>query len=234
MKARMISWPRAAGALLAVGAWLTMAMPASAAINFELGNHPQKPAEKNVNYNTSTGTTVTGTLVPTPSSGINVDFTSTTTLSANGGQESLRNIVPNLGLNNVTISMAPTNPVTALGYTCLIINPSLSNLLTVTAATQATITVSAVDKNGVAEPPAPFTLPLGNGQNFLTITTANGEVITSTSITTPSGTFFFDLGQVRLCPAAVPSAVIPEPASIVIWGLMAALGLLFWHRRGRR
>jgi len=66
-----------------------------------------------------------------------------------------------------------------------------------------------------------LSLPMGdNGQNFLTITTAGGESIVSTSLSYSLTDGFTDLRQLRISGLSV----VPEPATYTM--LASGLGIL--------
>src|SRR4051794_11292420 len=139
--------------------------PSQANIIFTLGNNPQ-PGEENVLLNKgTTGNTVFG---ETNKSGTTVQFTSTQTLAepANGqARIEATDGSTQIGLTNVTISVPGGT------YGDLIFNPSITGTV---GTAGGTLTVSVTDNFGTV---SPFTYTLGNGNNFLTITTSGGESI---------------------------------------------------------
>src|SRR5262245_58732309 len=138
-----------------------------------------------LNTGQSDGTTLTGSLNTDPN--YIVTFTSTQNLSSNpNGQALIEPVSP--PLTNVTIT--PQTPVGKM----------LFNMFFGTG--NATVTVHTDE--------AVHVQALGNGQNFLTITASNGEVITSVDISALDG--FTDLRQVRI--EQVPGEPVPEPASL--------------------
>ena len=56
-----------------------------------------------------------------------------------------------------------------------------------------------------------FQTTLGNGQNFLTVTTSGGELLTDIDISADIG--FTDLRQVRISGA---TAAVPEPSALTL------------------
>ena len=92
-----------------------------------------------------------------------------------------------------------------------------------------TLTVTVTDNMGVA---SPFSYTLGNGSNFLTITTMAGERIASVSLqySTPGG--ITDLRQIAVSGAAPVST--PEPATLKLFSTVAALFIGCQWIRSRR
>ena len=163
---------------------------------FTLGNNPQ-PGEENILFGSDqTGAMVTGT---TNQSGATVDFSSTTdilTVSASG-QAMVG--ASDGAVNNLTISLAG-----GATYQDLIMNPFLGGSVD---SGPATVTVVATDGTFTFDYPG----GLGNGQNFLTITTSGGESIISTTIDASTG--FADLKQPRI--SGVSTSTVPEPGSML-------------------
>jgi len=184
-------------------------LPASgqAGVIFTLGNNPQ-PREENVLLNKgTTGTTVFG---ETNQTHLLVQFTSTQTLTEpSNGQARIEATdgTSQIGLTDVTIT------VPGGSYGDLIFNPHIGGTIGVAGGT---LTVDVTDNFGVV---SPFTYTLGNGENFLTITTTGGERIVSTSLSYDNPGGFTDLRQVR-----ISGAVVPEPAGITM--LATGLGML--------
>jgi len=161
-----------------------------------------------------TGTLVTGTpnMFPT----ITVNFSSTQSLlEPSNGQARVGANPEGTPLTNLTISLAG-----GLTYGDLIINPFIGGQCPNCTGGASTITVRAVSSNGTPEAPVTYSaLNIGNGNNFLTITTSGGESIVSTTITVPGG--INDLRQPRI---SGPFAAIPEPGTCLL--IAGALGLL--------
>ena len=95
------------------------------------------------------------------------------------------------------------------------------------AAANGTANISAFDQFGT---PFAFVLPLsGSGQNFFTLTTADGELISRVAFTTTVG--LEDVAQIRF------GETVPIPGPIVgagLPGVLAAGGLLALLARRRR
>jgi hypothetical protein len=192
-----------------------------ASVIFDLGNHPQ-PDEVNILLNSGqSGTTVTGTSNFFPN--LIVNFSSTQSLLApSSGQARITGNPTGTPLTNMAISLAG-----GLTYSDLIINPFIGGCSQCIPGGTGTISVLAKDSHGVLEPPAVFTYPIDNGNNFLTISTTNGESIVSTSIVNVGGSFH-DLRQPRISGVGV----IPEPTTCLLMGMgLVGLGLF---RKARR
>ncbi len=184
---------------------LALGGAAHATVIFTLGNNPQT-GEENIQFETAqTGNTITGDTV---TSNIGVLFTSTQTLATQGlGQASFN------GSGGASI----TSPVTfsVPGYT---FQDYIFDAHDGTGT--ATVTVQAND--GL------FTdsLTLGNGENFLTITTADNEVLSWVTISAPDG--FTEYDQPRVSGLAP----VPEPSTLLLLGSgLAGLGGFTWRRR---
>jgi hypothetical protein len=198
-----------------------MGWPAQATVIFTPGNNPS--GEENILFGSQqTGTTINGTTNQTDKA---VLFTSTQSLTTGGqGQAFLEATSP-----ATTITGFVTFSVPGLGFTDYIFNPAVTG----PNATGGPATVSAVANDGT------FTdsISLGNGNNFLTITTAGGEFLTSVTITPASGTSYAQYQQPRVSGVCTPGTVgctvippgpplVPEPTSLALLGTaLAALGL---------
>jgi hypothetical protein len=198
----------ASAALLGLGFWVASA---SADVIFTLGSHPAGDELAVVLTNNDTGATIVGEI---DDSGVAINYSSLTgqTLTVQG-----QKIVDDDG-----------NPLTSMfivvpGYT---FGDFILNIPNGTG----TATVTAVDNfNDV------FSYELGNGQNFLTITTANGESIASISVTMSAGgnfTSFSTHGISQVCAReiCIPSGQAPEPQTLALLGF-GLLTLVFVRRR---
>ena len=192
----------------------------NASIIFTPGNNPSNDVNILLNSG-ATGTLVTGT--PNTFPGVTVDFSSTQSLSEpSSGQARVAANPEGTPLTNLTISLA-----NGLTYGDLIINPFIGGQCPNCTGGASTITVRAVSSNGTLEAPVTYSaLNIGNGNNFLTITTSGGESIVSTTISVPGG--INDLRQPRI---SGPFAAIPEPATYLL--VAGALGLLGVFRARR-
>ena len=98
-----------------------------------------------------------------------------------------------------------------------------------------TLIVTSVDANGHVEAASPFTFAnnqLGNGQNFFTLTTLDGEVMTGLEIKDVGGTIS-DFEHYRLDPTAIPTvAAVPEASTWMMFLLgFAGIGGISMLRR---
>lgn len=187
------------------------AVPAHASAIFTLGNNPQ-PGEENILFSGGTGTAISGV---TASSSVTVNFSSTTDTLIASAAGSPSQITADDGLlNRVAISV----PSGTFGD--LIFNPVIS----VGGPAGGTLTVTAATNDGVFS----FEYTLGSGNNFLTITTAGGERLSSVALSAPDG--FNTLSQVRISDVN-GGAVVPEPASLCLFGLgLSGIGARRWRR----
>lgn len=188
---------RNCGLLATLALGLLLSQPARASISFDIGNNPF-PDEENILFTLGdTGTDIFGV---TNNSGVNVLFHSTESLQTNGsGQADIR---ADDGLvNNVSVI------IPGGFYDGLILNP-------LNGSGPAHVTVHTNLDHF-------FDYNLGNGQNFLTITTSGGEHMTSVVVDAVQG--FDRLKQPRIGGVGInsntPPSNTPEPASLGLLGL---------------
>ena len=174
---------------------------------FTLGNNPQ-PNEQNVLLNKgSTGTTITGA---TNLTGTTVLFSSTQTLTEpSNGQARIEatNGTSQIGLTNVDFNLTGTT------FTDAIFNMGVTGTIGVSGGTA---TIGALTNDGLFT----FQTVLGNGSNFLTITTSGGEFLESISISYSDPLGFTDLRQVRI--SGIPDT--GSTAALLALGLVALFG----------
>ena len=195
-----------ATAVLAVLAAFGMGSAAHASVIFTPGNNPQQPGEQNVLFDTAqTGTSITGT---TNQSDTGVLVTSSQSLMTGGiGQVFLEPSSKSL-FTNFTFSV-PGNT-----FGDFIFNPMIGGQ---PQGGGGTATVTAVANDGTFR----FNYDLGNGNNFLTITTADNETLSSVSFSDLPG--FNQLKQLRVSEITAAGGggggtPVPEPASMALLG----------------
>jgi hypothetical protein len=209
----------AIGFAVAAAGLMGVAAPPAARANivFSPGNHPQ-PGEQNVLLNKgTTGSTITGT--SNQSHEVVVFKSSTQTLSApDTGQARLEAVSSG---KQVALSDVSSIALQTGNYRDLIFDSHIGGSVGTSGGTE---TITVTDNLGTTHT---FTMTLGTGSNFLTITASGGESIASTAISYPRG--FTDLEQIRISTAAF----VPEPSSIVLAGtsVIGLLAVYGWRRR---
>jgi hypothetical protein len=180
---------------------------AQATVIFTPGDNPQA-GEENIMFETAqTGTTITG---DTNQSGTSVQFTSPNSLSTQGHGQASLTATTGGDITNVTFSI----PGDTFGD--YIFDPMHGS---------GTATVTAVANDGS------FTdnISLGEGNNFLTITTTGGETLASVNITAPIGFTTYDQPRVSDISSVTAAS---EPASLALLAsAFVGFGILSRFRR---
>lgn len=204
-------------ALVAAAAVFGLGSAAQASVVFTPGNNPQQPGEENILFGSSqSGMTITGA---TNQSGTAVQFTSSQNLTTGGvGQAFIQPTSSTALLTNFSFSVPGST------FTDFIFNPMIGGQ---PQGGGGTATVTALANDGSFS----HDYALGNGNNFLTITTADGETLSSVSVSAPDG--FNQLQQPRVSGIATAGGggggggagggggggtSVPEPASLALLG----------------
>ena len=137
-------------------------------------------------------------------------------ITPSGGQARIEAVDGGLSFLDVSLAAAGT------GYDSAVFNLNTPN------GTTGTATITAFNQFGQNEV---FTLNLGNGQNFFTLTTDAAQFITDVRISSTVG--LTDVRQIRLGP--VQAAPVPGPiVGAGLPGMIAAAGGLLALARRRR
>jgi hypothetical protein len=197
--------------LVGLAILLTVASPASAGIVFTLGNSPQPNEESIVFADQSAATTIVGTSNLVGSNSLSLTGTTT---SGSQFVASTGHVLPTSGLIT-SLTITPSSSLAAL-----ILNPVVLS----TGGGGGAITYSILANDGTFT----FDTTLGNGNNFLTITTVGGESIQSLTLTATTG--FNQLQNVFA--VYLPAAALPESGT---WAMMllgfAGIGVAMRRRR---
>ena len=204
---------------------LSIATVCQADIIFTLGNNPQ-PDEENILFVDDTGTTVFGT---TQDSGLDVFFTGTETLVANGGQARIEAEDGSFNFLNFGVVEGT--------FGDFILNPRILG----TGGTSGNIHVVVEEPTGDT---SSFDYTAGTGNNFLTILAINGQRISNITLTSTAPLELVDFRQPRIsrvasCPAestdplctGIP-LIVPEPMPLSLVGIgLIVLGALRFRSR---
>ncbi|MEN6459571.1 MAG: hypothetical protein ABFC63_11660 [Thermoguttaceae bacterium] len=215
--------------LMAIAAFtvsLAACCQSQASIVLLTGNNPQADEENVLLNDGETGSLVTG---ETNQSGVTVNFTSTvnTLLNAASGQAMVTGVPESAGINEITIS------VPGYTFTDLIFNAANTAQIG-TAGALATVTVLVNELDGTTSTET-FSYTLGQGagvgNGFATLLASDGETMSSVTISLDEDEYFHDLEQVRIS-GLTGNGQIPEPAGLIVWSLLALMGMAIgWRHR---
>jgi hypothetical protein len=185
--------------------------PSLADAVFLPGNSPQPGEETIVFGDQGPAATISGT---SSTNSANVLTLTGTTSTGNQFTVTSGDIFPSSGLIT-SLTITPSSPLTVL-----ILNTGILP----GAPTNGTLTYTLTMSDSTVDT---FSMNLGNGINFLTITTVGGEAIESLALSDPTG--FSKLESVH---AVFQGGSVPEPAT---WAMMllgfGALGIGMRRRR---
>lgn len=206
--------------LVAAALGLALAASANATVIFTLGNNPE-PGEENILFNgpgTTSGpdTTVTGLTATTD---LFVFFTSDENLvtPANG---QARIEAEDGAFDNLSFGVQGGT------FGDFILNPIITGQSGPPLTGTVDVTVHVVN-----EPDATFSYAVSSsGNNFLTITTAGGERISSIDISSSAAITFMDLQQPRIstatsCPEGSTDPLCTGPRPVPEPGVLGLMGL---------
>jgi hypothetical protein len=221
---------------------LIAAATSQASISLTLGNHPLPSGEESVSFNAGSGSTVTG--VAAGSGDVVQVSSSTSQLYVHSFGDAMVEGKRGSGINEVTIT------VPGFTFTYLVFNPAANTTGKYTAGAPITLDVLANESGGAVDvhptTTSPYTIISGN--NPATLTATGGESISSVTIDLPKGSDFSDLGQLGIgglnavtsdptgkeARLNVPSVLVPEPSSILVWSLLLLSAAAACRRRGKQ
>lgn len=193
---------------------MAVAAGAQAGVIFTPGNHPEAD-EENVLFgsNAESGLMISGT---SNLSGIDVEFSSTSTLYLQGGGQAMLEATDQNPNNTPITNLTIETPGWVFGD--FIFN--LEN-----GSGTAVITASTVASGDFS-----FDFDLSNGQNFLTILATEGDVMSSILISAELGFLRFKQPRISGVAEDDDGQPVPEPLGLALLGA-GLVGLRLTHRR---